>query len=40
LYRDAKEARKPTPQETLKSVPVIKRASTPPMGAMVTLAMI
>ncbi len=35
-----KSARNPTPEETLKFVPVKRRASRPPMGAMATLAMI
>ena len=33
-------ARNPTPEETLKCVPVISRASRPPIGAMATLARI
>jgi len=34
------EAENPTPEETLKCVPVISRASKPPIGAMATLARI
>ena len=30
-------ARNPTPEETLKCVPVINNASNPPMGAIATL---
>ena len=33
-------ARNPTPDETLKFVPVKRRASRPPMGAMATFTMI
>ncbi len=35
-----KRARKPTPEETLKLVPVISRANIPPKGAMATVARI
>ena len=35
-----KSARNPTPEETLKWVPVSSSASSPPMGAMATLARI
>ena len=35
-----KSARKPTPEETLKCVPVISSASRPPMGAIAMLTMI
>ncbi len=35
-----KSARNPTPEETLRCVPVISSASRPPIGAMATLARI
>src|SRR5713101_2392121 len=35
-----KSARNPTPEETLRCVPVISNASSPPMGAIATLARI
>ena len=35
-----KSARKPTPEETLKFVPVNHSASNPPIGAIATVAII
>jgi len=37
LNRNSKERQEPTPDETLKYVPVTKRASKPPTRAMATL---
>jgi hypothetical protein len=41
VYTDTpNRARNPTPDDTLKCVPVISSASNPPIGAMATLARI